>query len=169
MKQQIKSIVVWVGCFLLVLYVVNGCTPQRLIQRADKLSNKAIKKGAVLVSNVDSIYITDTITEMVTRNDTTYVTRYINNTVTVTEKGQVKYVTRTDKRQERKLAERIRQDSVKMVRLQARLDKRMKQSDNKAETKQERIKNRGRWEWWIIIILVISFALYLYLTNRKNG
>lgn len=151
---------------LSVSVALYSCKAQYHINKAEKHREKALKKGAVFTTKKDTLYLTDTLTRIELRNDTVFVT----NTVTkiITEEGEIRFITRSDKRKERRLQERIRRDSVKLLRLQARLDKRIVQTQERNDTKRERIKNRSSWSWWIVVLLIVSFVVYLFATNKKK-
>jgi len=143
---------------LTALLFLYGCSSQYYIQRAQKHQQKAIHKGAKLTNKTDTLYLTDTTqtieTIIETINDTVYITNtvYITKTVTkiVKEHGEVRFVTRRDKRYEHREA--------------------MRSTLQKGKTDRTTIRNegRGRWEWWIIVILVVAFAIYLFITNKKK-
>jgi len=154
---------------LTALLFLYGCSSQYYIQRAQKHQQKAIHKGAKLTNKTDTLYLTDTTqtieTIIETINDTVYITNtvYITKTVTkiVKEHGEVRFVTRRDKRYERRL-------EMKLKRYEHR--EAMRSTLQKGKTDRTTIRNegRGRWEWWIIVILVVAFAIYLFITNKKK-
>lgn len=159
-----KRIVLY--AILSVSLALYSCKAQYHINKAEKHREKALKKGATFTSNTDTLYLTDTLTTIEQRNDTVFIT----NTVTkiITEEGEIRFITRSDKRKERRLQERIRRDSVKLLRLQARLDKRITVTQERNDTKRERIKHRSSWSWWLVVLLIVSFVVYLFATNRKK-
>ena len=140
---------------LTALLLFNGCSTQRLIERAQKLNTKIVKKGGVL--KIDTITKIDTLTTIEFRNDTVFHTSYINTHTT--SEGEFRYVTRADKRKEFRLEKRIQSDSSKLVRLQTRLDAKNERVVVRNNTKVERINNRSKWWLWLLIGGVLGFII----------
>jgi len=140
---------------LSLIAILLSCSPQYHIERADKHVKKAIKRGAKIDIKIDTLIINDTITETFTYNDTTFIT----NTVTRYVQGELRYVTRVDKRKEYRLEKRIQSDSSKLIRLQTRLDAKNERVVVRNNTKVERIKNRSNWWLCLIIGGVLGFII----------
>jgi hypothetical protein len=161
MKYNFIDAVIVTGCVLSLSVALLSCKPQYHIGKAEKHTQKALNKGAVI--NVDTLRTHDTITTILTRNDTTYIFRTVTNTVTTA--GELRYITNRDMRYERRLARRIYEDSISLVRLQARLDKRSSQTSDRQNTKQVRAENRSRWLFWLILGIVIGAVGTFFVKN----
>lgn len=130
---------------LLAFIFLIGCTAQQHLQKAHKHQIKAIEKGAVFIPEIDTVFTTDTLTTIERKNDTVFVT---NTVIQIQrEKGEVRYITRKDKKKERKI----------------------QKTQNRRRHQLEKIEARqgSRWEWWLIVLLIATFTLYLYLTRKK--
>ena len=141
--------------YIIILLLLCSCSTQNLIQRADKLKNKAISKGAVFTK--DTITEIDTLTTIEFRNDTVFSTSYIN-THTFTE-GEVRYITRSDKRKEFKLEKQVNRLEAKNNRLEERLKAKNERVIVRNKTKVERIKNRSLWWLWLLIGSVLGIII----------
>jgi len=137
--------------FLLVLV---SCTPQFHINKAKKHTDKAIAKGAEMTSN-DTTYINDTIvlTEILERGDTIFKT--VTKTVekVVTQKGEIRYITKKDKRKE------FREDRKK-----AKRDFIIDKAIEKTKRVEKRIEKRSYWWLWLILGSIAG-----YILNKKFG
>lgn len=127
-----------------------SCSAPYHIKRAKKQQEKAISKGAVFVPTNDTIYETTFTTDTLTINDTTYITLTNTLTNTIFESGEVRYITRWDRRKERQQAQRIYKDSIKIVKL-------IERQEAKTQRTTVRAKNRNRWWLWLLIGFVVGF------------
>tara|TARA_R110000822_G_scaffold26529_2_gene79793 strand:- start:21 stop:485 length:465 start_codon:yes stop_codon:yes gene_type:complete len=148
---------------LSVCVLLLSCSPQYHIERADKHVQKALNKGAVITNKVDTLTQYDTITETFTRNDTTFIT----NTVIryITSQGEVRYVTRQDKRNEFKLQKQVNRLDAKNERLTTRLNAKNERVVTRHDTKIKRIENRSWWYLWLLIGGVLGFLVRRYLVK----
>ena len=150
---------------LTALILLLGCSPQYHIEKASKHTKKALEKGAV-ISTIDTLIINDTIREVKFRNDNTYITNTIVRTVT--EAGELRYVTRVDKRREHRLEKQLNRLEAKNKRLTKRLEAKTERIVVRTEARTERIKNRSLWWLWLLIGFIISFALRFFTQWRKG-
>lgn len=149
--------------FFLILYIsLLGCKAQFHIDRAEKHTKKAIDKGAV-ISKSDTITHTDTITKIETINDTTYITN--NVTHTITKEGELRYITRVDKRREYRLEKQNNRLKAKNERLSKKLKAKNERVKVRHETKIERIKNRSLWWIWALVGYLLNFVVR-FLVSR---
>lgn len=136
-------------CVLTALYIFSGCNPQWHIERADTHVKKAEKKGAVITNDTTYIY-GDTIITSYYRDSIQVVEKIITNTVFV--EGEVRYITRKDKRREYRDSRKRRKH-----------DFRLKKQEIKAEVKKAR-----RWSlFWIGLITGSLLTIILKLLWNK--
>ena len=144
---------------LSLIAILLSCSPQYHIERADKHVKKAIKRGAKIDIKIDTLIINDTITETFTYNDTTFVT----NTITryVTSQGELRYITKVDKRKEYRLEKRIQSDSSKLIRLQTRLDAKNERVAVKSNNKVKKVALRSNRKGWIWLLIGIALGIII--------
>ena len=150
---------------LTALILLLGCSPQYHIEKAEKHTKKALEKGAVL-STIDTLIINDTIREVKFRNDTTYITNTI--TKTITTEGELRYITRVDKRREYKLEKQLNRLEAKNKRLTKRLEAKKERIVVRTEARTDRARNRSLWWLWLLLGFIISFALRFFTQWRKG-
>ena len=148
--------------FFILYVILLGCKAQFHINRAEKHTKKAIDKGAV-ISKSDTITHTDTITKIETINDTTYITNTIVRTVT--EEGELRYITRIDKRREYKLEKQINRLKAKNEKIELKLKSKNERVKIRQETKIERIKNKSLWWIWLLIGYLLNYVVR-YLISK---
>ena len=137
----------------LIIFLLCSCSVQHHIQRADIQTKKAIKKGAVF--SKDTLSKIDTLTTIEFRNDTVFSTSYINTHTTT--QGEIRYITRQDKRNELKLQKQVNRLEAKNKRLTERLNARNERVITRHKTKVERINNRSLWWLWLLIGIILGF------------
>ena len=141
--------------FLFIILLVS-CTPQFHINKANKHTKKAIDKGAVLTPLIDTLYINDTIiTEQTFRiNDTVYIelTKTIEKVVHQT--GEIRYITKKDKRKE-----------VRQVKVDSRRNFKLDKLDKKTEkvTARKQGKNNSYWWIWLLTGFLGGYFLNKYI------
>ena len=135
---------------LTAFVLLVGCSPQFHIKRAHKQQEKAINKGAIFIPTNDTIFETTFKIDTLTINDTTYITRTNTITNTIIQDGEVRYITKRDRRLERKQAQRIYKDSIKIVKL-------IERQEAKTQRTTVRAENRNRWWLWLLIGFVVGF------------
>ena len=128
-------------------------------KQIEKHEQKLSKKGITIPKDTIRVQTTDTLTEIVHKNDTTFITKTVTNTVTL--EPIVEYKTRWQVRTEYKtvkIENRAMIDSLQQV-----------LKIERQKTKQVRIENKPKWRGliWYFIILVVLLAVYLFLTNKK--
>ena len=103
--------------------------------------------------------------------DTVYIMETITNTIT--KEGDVRYITRSDKREESRLEKRIYKDSITIAKLIIRKNAKVGVSTKKQEEKTERVKVRresrkSKWWMWIIIGYLLNFVVRIALKKITN-
>lgn len=128
--------------------VLSSCGVQYHINQAEKHRDKALKMGAVFTP--DTIRMNgDTIVRTYYRNDTLFVEREITKTVYID--GEIRYITKWDKRKEYKIIRQKDRLNAKQKRVETR-------QENKTERTHVRRENRRSWWWlWLIIGGFIGF------------
>jgi len=153
-----KGIIISISLSLLLL--ISCKTAQQHIEAADKHTQKAVMKGAVITKDSDTVTVDNIIIDTVSVNDTTYITKTI--TKVITEKGEIRYITKRDKRVEAKLEERIRKDSIEIVKLTIRKNARVDVNSVKQQGKTDRTVSRQenkKNKWWLFIIIGIMIGI----------
>ena len=147
-----KSIYIYLALILSALY---SCSVQHHHKQIKKHSQKLFKKGVILPKDTVTITNSDTITTIVTKNDTTYITNTVTKTVQlepiveVKTRWQVKTETKY-KYKTVKVENKAMVDSLKQV---LKLERQ--------ETKQTRAENHSRWWLWLLIgVVVVWFSKY---------
>lgn len=128
--------------FVLLITLVS-CTPQFHINKAKKHTKKAIDKGAVLKPYNDTIYINDTIvTQQTFRvNDTVYFETIKTIEKVIHQVGEIRYVTKKDKRKE-----------SRQVKVDSRRNFKLDKLDKKTEKVTARKKGKNNSYWWIWLL-----------------
>jgi len=139
----------------LILLTLISCAPQFNINRAKHHQQKAIDKGAVLTTSTDTLYVNDTtIVETIsTINDTVYIESVKTITVEkiVYQKGEIRYITKKDKRIEKR---------------QAKVDSKREFKLDIAKVKADVKKNKKPNYWLIILIVSLAIVAVAYVRKR---
>ena len=138
--------------YLIILSLfLFSCSPQFHINKAKKHTNKAIDKGAVFSVSNDTLYVNDTIiTERTFKvNDTLYIERTKTVERVVYQKGEIRYITKKDKRKE------VKAQKIESKR-EFKLDK-IKEKTKRVVARKE--NKRAFWWIWLVIGLLIGFFL----------
>lgn len=157
---------------LILVLTLFGCkTAQQHIEAASRHTAKAIKKGAVLSHKTDTLILSNIISDTITLRDTTFITNTIEKTII--EAGDIRYITRVDKRREDQFKKRIYKDSITIAKLVIRKNAKVGVSTKKQEEKTERIKirresRRFNWLIWIIVGYLLNIAVRIGL-KRINS
>lgn len=146
---------------LTALIVLVGCSPSYHVKKSVKHAKKALNKGLVIPKDTVTITNSDTITTIVTKNDTTYITNTVTKTVQlepiveVKTRWQTKYETKY-KYKTVKVENKAMVDSLKQV---LKLERQ--------NTKQVKAENR-RSNWWIFLLigLVVGYLLNIFIKLR---
>jgi len=138
--------------YLFIIFLLCSCSPQFHLDKAAKHASKALDKGAVLTTSNDTLYINDTIvtTQTLTQNDTVFITEIRTVEKIINQVGEIRYITRKDKRKEVK---QIKVDSKRAFKLD-KLDRRIE----KVKTRKE---NKSFGKWFILLKLVGIIIIYL--------
>jgi len=185
----------WV-CYVVVILAVLiasttllSCSPQFHLDKANKHQQKALNKGAKFDVQIDTLEIHDTIikTRTFTINDTVYKERTKTVKVVVKESGEIRYITKRDKRKEHRLSKKVIKLENKLKKKDHREASKQKRKDSKNKFKLDKLqkrldaqveksKNRKSW-WWLWLSIGIALALllkplltqgYLLLVNRLH-
>ncbi len=176
MYQQIKKkkrnkLRLKLSIAILVLSLYSCKTAQQHIEAAKRHSIKAVKKGALILHKADTLLVEKIVSDTLTVRDTTFVTSHIVNTVI--EKGEVRYVTRRDKKREAKMRDRIYRDSITITKLTIRKNAKLGIATNKQENKTERVKTRqenkgSRWWIWVLVGYFLNIVVRIALKRITN-
>ena len=131
----------------LALLLLSGCDISKRVQRVQQ---KALNKGITIPKDTITITNSDTITTILTLNDTTYVTKVVTKTVTL--EPIVEYKTKWQTKIEYK--ERIKYLKGDVI-------------IQKEKTKQVKAENRTRWLMWLIIGLVVGLIIPILLKKIR--
>ena len=139
-----------VGC-------LASCKAQYHIERMAKHQQKAINKGATFTN--DTTVIHDTITEVktFTRNDTVFIEKVVTLTEYITTEGEIRYITKKDKRKERK-------EEKKEAKHERKEEKKKAKRDYKIEKKKAK---KSYWYVWLPVLAALLYIVYLH-HKRKN-
>ena len=130
----------YITIYLLIL--LTSCGVQHNINRAKKHTAKAIDKGAVFSVSTDTLYVNDTIVTQrtFTVNDTVYIESIKTIEKVVYQKGEIRYITKKDKRKE------FREDK-KQAKRDFKIDKAIE------KTKRVKTRKEKRSWWWLWLLL----------------
>lgn len=148
--------------FFIILLLLVSCTPQFHINKSKKHLTKAIDKGAVIntevetVTEIDTLRIYDTIV-----NDSTIT---IHKTIRTYEKGEIRYISKRDKREENRLKKllakyrfKLSKDSLDFIEYKAKQEGRTARTTVRQENKKCKI-------WlWLLIGAAIPFVLKIVI------
>jgi len=143
--------------YFFIIIFLTSCAPQFHINRAKKHTEKAIDKGAVFTASNDTTYINDTIVTVkrFTVNDTVYIETVKTVEKIVTTAGEIRYITKKDKRKE------VRQEKV-----EAKRAFKLAKEDKKVEKVKARKSGRNGSLWYILLI-VASIIIVFYYENKQ--
>jgi hypothetical protein len=137
---------------IVLFFLLYSCSPQWHIQKSEKHKEKAINKGAILTNDTTYVF-GDTIIDTHIKNDTVFITK----TVTKTEfiEGEIRYITKKDKRIERRQIKKRDNRDFKLA---------------KKELGVEKVKARKSGQkWWdrywlgfLTCLVIVSVIYYLY-------
>ena len=153
-----KSIYIYLALILSALY---SCSVQHHHKQIKKHSQKLFKKGVILPKDTVTITNSDTITTIVTKNDTTYITNTVTKTV------QLEPIVEVKTRWQVKTETKYKYKTVKVE------NKAMLDSLNKViklerqTTKQVRAENRSRWWLWLLIGFGLAYVLKFIINLRS--
>jgi len=142
----------------ILLFGLFSCTPQFHINKAKKHTEKAIDKGAVLTTSNDTLYINDTIiTErIIKRGDTLYIERVKTIEKVIYQKGEIRYITKKDKRKEYREEKR-----------EAKRDFKLNKSKEKTKRTEIR-KSDKKFPYWIILLIIGGIITIILLWKKRN-
>lgn len=143
---------------IIVTMLLASCTPQYHINKAKKHTNKAIKKGATFTETSDTIQTNTVVDSNYIQNDTVYIeiTKIIEKVIT--KEGEVRYITRKDKRREYRKQKTEDKRDYKLELQDKKTAKHIAKADSKL------------WNKLIIIVILLGIILiYLYEKTRQKN
>ena len=143
---------------LIVTMLLASCTPQYHINKAKKHTNKAIKKGATFTETSDTIQTNTVVDSNYIQNDTVFIeiTKVIEKIIT--KEGEVRYITRKDKRREYRKQKTEDKRDYKLELQDKKTAKHIAKADSKL------------WNKLIIILILLGIILiYLYEKTRQKN
>jgi len=143
---------------LIVTMLLASCTPQYHINKAKKHTNKAIKKGATFTETSDTVQTNTVVDSNYIQNDTVYIeiTKVIEKVIT--KEGEVRYITRKDKRREYRKQKTEDKRDYKLELQDKKTAKHIAKADSKL------------WNKLIIIVILLGIILiYLYEKTRQKN
>jgi hypothetical protein len=145
-----------------------SCGAQFHLNKAKKHTEKAIKKGAVINAVTDTVYISDTLieTKVYTVNDTTYIETIKTVDKIIEKSGEIRYITKRDKRAEERLAKKSQNLQFKLDKLKLKYDKQVAIVSNRQANKTERKSNKKNL-WWLWMLVGVGLCLLAKLVTRK--
>jgi hypothetical protein len=143
---------------LIVTMLIASCSPQYHINKAKKHTNKAIKKGATFTETSDTVQTNTVVDSNYIQNDTVYIeiTKIIEKVIT--KEGEVRYITRKDKRRE-----------YRKQKTEDKRDYKLELQDKKT-AKHIAKANSKLWNKLIIILILLGIIIiYLYEKTRQKN
>ena len=138
---------------------IKKCAFYVHINKASKHTEKAIDKGAIFTASNDNLYVNDTIiTErIIKRGDTVYIERIKTIEKIVTRNGEIRYISKKDKRVE----VRVKKKAIKR-------EYKLNRSKEKTKRVESRISKRKYIKWFILFILAVIITLFIYEKKRRK-
>ena len=154
-----KSIYIYLALILSALY---SCSVQHHHKQIKKHSQKLFKKGVILPKDTVTITNSDTITTIVTKNDTTIITNTVTKTV------QLEPIIEVKTRWQTKYETKYKYKTVK-VENKAMIDSlRQVLKIERQATKQIKAENRtSKWWLWLLIGVVVGWFSKYFLKLRQ--
>ena len=143
---------------LIVTMLIASCSPQYHINKAKKHTNKAIKKGATFTEISDTLQTNTVVDSNYIQNDTVYIeiTKIIEKVIT--KEGEVRYITRKDKRREYRKQKTEDKREYKLELQDKKTEKHIAKADSK------------KWNKLIIFIILLGIIIiYLYEKTRQKN
>ena len=145
--------------YIFILLFLTSCSSQFHINKARKHTSKAIDKGAVFTASNDTLYVNDTITteRIIKRGDTVYIERIKTIEKIVTRNGEIRYISKKDKR----IQVRVEKKAIKR-------EYKLNRSKEKTKRVESRISKRKYIKWFILFILAVIITLFIYEKKRRK-
>jgi hypothetical protein len=143
---------------LIVTMLIASCSPQYHINKAKKHTNKAIKKGATFTETSDTVQTNTVVDSNYIQNDTVYIeiTKIIEKVIT--KEGEVRYITRKDKRREYRKQKTEDKRDYKLELQDKKTAKHIAKADSKL------------WNKLIIFLILLGIVIiYLYEKTRQKN
>ena len=143
---------------LILTMLIASCSPQYHINKAKKHTNKAIKKGATFTETSDTVQTNTVVDSNYIQNDTVYIeiTKIIEKVIT--KEGEVRYITRKDKRREYRKQKTEDKRDYKLELQDKKTAKHIAKADSKL------------WNKLIIILILLGIVIiYLYEKTRQKN
>jgi len=153
---------------LIASFFLTSCgSAQFHISKAEKHTQKAIEKGAIFTSSTDTVTVSNITYDTTTVGDTVFISSIETVVKTVTEMGEIRYISKLDKRREFKLQKQLNRLTEKNKRLQARLDVKNQRYTEKTKRVSLRNEKKSRFDWKILpIIALLTINIYLWITRK---
>ena len=136
---------------LTALTILVGCNAPYHVKKARKHTQKALEKGVVIPKDTVTITSTDTITEILTLNDTTYITKTVTKNITL--EPIVEYKTRWQTKIEYK-------ERIKYIKEETKQEK--------EKTKQVKAENKkSNWWKWLLLGIVVGYLINVILAIKS--
>ena len=140
---------------------------EKHVEKAEKHTQKAILNGAVFTDSTDTVTVNTLKIDTVTVNDTVYVNSIETIVKTVTESGEIRYVSRADKRKEHRLERQNKRLTEKLKRLEARLNSKNQRYTEKTKRTKLINERKRRFDWKILLIIALLIInIYLWITRK---
>ena len=131
---------------LSTLIILSGCSGLYHAKKSIRHAKKAITKGVTIPKDTITIHLTDTLVQTIHRNDTTFITKTVTNTITL--EPIVEYKTRWQTKIEYK-------ERIKYIKEETKQEK--------EKTKQVKTENKSSWLRWLLIGLGLGIIGTLYI------
>ena len=139
--------------YIFILLFLTSCSSQFHINKARKHTGKAIDKGAVFTASNDTI----TTERIIKRGDTVYIERIKTIEKIVTRNGEIRYISKKDKRVE----VRVKKKAIKR-------EYKLNRSKEKTKRVESRISKRKYIKWFILFILAVIITLFIYEKRKRK-
>jgi len=141
---------------------LSGCrTAQQHIEKIDHHKQKAIEKGAVF--SPDTVLVTVEVPKVIQGADGKDSLIYVNVEVEAECPGEIRYITKRDKRFERKMEVKEKRwqhrEAMRDRNQKGKTDRTAIRQDNRTE----RASNRKLWWLWMLIGIVIGAGVVMLL------
>jgi len=142
---------------IIVMLLTASCSPQFHINKAKKHTNKAIKKGADMTIYTDTNEVVVVSDSNYIKNDTVYIEIIKVIEKVITKEGEIRYITRQDKRRE------YRKDKTEDKRDYKIELKKVKNEGLEIKKDIKIARNRN-----ILFILAILLTITIYIFYEKK-
>lgn len=136
-------------------------------KKVEKHIKKAVLNGANFTDSTDTVTVNSVSIDTLTVNDTVYINSVETVVKTVVKTGEVRYVSRADKRKEHRLEKQNKRLTEKNKRLEARLASKNQRSSDKTKRVTVRNNKKKLFDWKILLIIALLIInIYLWITKK---